>query len=868
MNKWFSLFKLSIKVLKGRNVPARIIGICSIVLIILPMVLQGVSQSLMAEVVEVKKDVYGEFTDVLYMDEAGKSMDAIRLEADDALKEAGDYTSGIVYSVLREKQDGYWINAGYADSDAISLGRIKWIQGTFPRGKQEISITRSLLEKMGLEVRLDQPIVLNGQTYQLTGIVEDYGRLWPRREKEIKSGTGAVNMFLSKEAAEEMLLTGKEALIQVLIHQKSDELIAVKTGELIQNINGQWSQADSAFRIPQGLFAMLYLCEFFIFYNVLLLSYEKTLKRCTIYSLLGMSKGDIFLCLVNELLILLLFGAWIGSALGLCAAGLVTAALNHMFSMKMHLDGLGQILSSGLFFLVIAIPCVCAFIGRILKQIYRTPPCRTYRVRTASRKYGFWRIMFSEFKQQKSICLFLVLLIAVCTAFLGYSIVYKNYFTAEASYKEYEGKMPFDYDIEFATGLRDPDTLMDESLYLDDTYERDGATDELVERLRQEDGIERVFSYKENNKVRLLLEQDQTDSYLTASDFVEDGVYEPLDQIGRIKDIFGYGDQQLVQTKLVGYNEEEIRQFEAYVAEGRIDMEKLNSGEEVILVAPPYTLEKQEDGGIRKEWCQPDVPGAYNNHLLHVGDEITLTQIESSKPYNGGVNKEALEASYRRKDKKVVIGAVLGSFVGWFENEVTIGETYYIYTTQKAFENLGMDTTYNRLRIYTEPAADYNETAEVISSYSSQLPYMQVQNLRREMETYQRLKLLIQLFCVTLLILVGMAFSFCVSGQMLFKTRLNMKKYMLLRVNGLSIRRLTGILTIQLLLLGGSGVILALPLMGAAVKMSFHMSFSAVKQYLNSWETAVIFAVFIPFFLIAAIPSVVVICRTRVKDVL
>lgn len=434
--------------------------------------------------------------------------------------------------------------------------------------------------------------------------------------------------------------------------------------------------------------------------------------------------------------------------------------------------------------------------------------------------------------------------------------------------KNIKEKWPFDYDIEFATELRESDTLMDESLYLDDTYERDGATDEIVSRLRQEEGIAKVFSYKENNKVRLLLDKNQMDSYLTASDFIDDGIYVPLDQIDRITGIFGYGDKQLVQTKLVGYNAEEIRQFEPYVTNGKINMEKLNSGEEVILVAPPYTLEKQSDGGIRKEWCQPNVPGAYNNSLLHVGDEITLTQIESSKPYNGSVNKKVLEDSYHRKDKKVVIGAILGSFVGWFENDVTMGETYYIYTTQKAFENLGMDTTYNRLRIYTKPSADYNETAEIISSYSSELPYMHVQNLRREMETYQRLKLLIELFCVTLIILVVMVFSFCISGQMLFKTRLNLKKYMLLRVNGLSIRKLTGMLITQLILLGGSGIIISLPLMWAAIEMTFHMSFSSVKRYLITSEMLGIFVILIPFFLTAALPSVVLICKARIKDVL
>ena len=866
MNRRFSLLKISLNVIKGRNVSARMISICSIVLIIVPMVLQGVSQSIMSEAANSNKDVYGEFTDVWYTDASGQSIDAIRQEADDVLRELSDYTSGIIYSVIREKQEDFYINAGYADAGAIKLGRIKALQGAFPDSRQEIAVTRGLLEKMGLELRPGQTITFHGETYELAGIIEDYGQLWPRRTKEIEDGIAAADIFLSKETAEEMIFAGNEVLVQVLINRSSYESITDDRGELIRNINSLSSLPASVFQVPRGLFAMLYLCELFIFYHVLLLSYARLHKRCMVYSSLGMTKTDISLCLAGELFGLLFFSTCIGAILGLGITKLVKAVLSRMFFMNMRLNDLWQNLSAGLFFLVLAVPCLILFTGKLLNHLDGTSDRKGRSRRSHYRKYGFWRLTFSEFQSQKNICIFLVLLISACTAFLGYSIMYKNYFADEASYKQYNGEMPFDYDIEFAVMPRESAISMDDPLYFDNTYEHDGATEELVSRLRSEDGIDKILSYKENNKIRLLLDKDQTDRYLTASDYTDNETYSPITMNNRINDVFGYGDQLLVQTKLAGYHEDEIRQFEAYVTEGSIDIEKLNSGEEVILVAPPYMLTKQDDGGIRKSHYQPGTPGTYRNTLLHAGNEITLTRIESSIPYNRGVDRKTLETSYQRKDQTAVIGAVVEAYVGWFGNDTTIGETYFIYTTQTGFEHLGIDATYNRLRIYMEASADYDRTAEIIRNYSSELPYMHMQDLRRELETYRRLKLLIELYCLTLMILVILVFSLCISGQMLVKTRLNLRKYALLRLNGLSVRKLTGMLMIQLLLLGGLGIIISVPLMWIAIARTLRLSFSIVKQYFIPSEMLGALGILIPFFLIAALPSAVLISRARIKD--
>ncbi|MDO4267412.1 MAG: ABC transporter permease [Eubacteriales bacterium] len=484
------------------------------------------------------------------------------------------------------------------------------------------------------------------------------------------------------------------------------------------------------------------------------------------------------------------------------------------------------------------------------------------------KKFTFWRLMVSEFRTSRMVGGLLILLLAFNGAFLGSAIVYKNYFAAEATYKQYEGKMPFDYDMELATVVREPEIFMDEAVYQDDTYEKDGASEEFLSRLKMEKGLERISAYKENNKIKLLLDKEQFDRYLDASDYVEDGVYNPAGDVDKIRDIFEYGDKRLVKTKVVGYNDNELLALQPYVTEGNINLEKLRSGEEIILVAPPFTLTTQTDGGIRKDWCRPGSAGAYENHLLHAGDTITLTRAESEKGYNGGVNRETLQREYQRKDKAVTVGAVLGTYTGWFENEATMGESYYIYTLHDAFRDLGMNDTYNRLRLYIDLEADYTEMSELVKSYGGEVPHMRIQDLHRELETYRQLKWLIAAFCAALTFLAGGMILCCTGGQLLFKTQLNLKKYMLLRINGMSVRKLGFMIVAQAAVLGIAGMLLSVPLTVWAVKTMLHLSTERIWQYLAVPELVGAAVCMAPLLLAASVPSVILVKKTRIKDLL
>lgn len=863
-----NLFKISVQAVKGRNAIARIITVCVIMIITLPMMLTGVSESMLKEVEQSKKDVYGEFSDILYLDSSNLNLSEISKSVEDELKEVKDYAFGIMCSVRTEKIDDTYINIGYADEHAIQLGRIKLIQGRFPKSKNEIAVTESIAEKLFGGSYLDKEIEIKNIQYKIVGIVKDYGRLWPRRDKEIKAGIGTINMFLSWESIQEIKLDSYSPVFQILLQINSDEVIELKNGTRIHNINNQLNSSELAFRLPKGFLIMLYMCELFVFYNVLLLSFEKMCNRYRKFMLVGMNRTEVFICLISELSILLFLGTIAGVIFGVTAMIIGVNVLNYLTSSKLTIPDIENVITCIRRFLLIACPCIILYVRKIVKSLndvklyVKSKPAKKYK------KYTFSRLLFSEFKNQKSKSIFLMVLLTFCTSFITFSFVYKNHFSLEAEYKQYLGEMPLDYDIEFSTMVKNPDITMEKGIYFDDTYERDGASEEIILGLKNEKSINRISGYKENNKIKILLNENQIDTYLDATDFVEDGKYEPVGADEKVNFVFGYDNNILAKAKIVGYNEDEIESFAQYVIEGKVDIEKINSGEEIILVAPPFTLTTQKDGGIRKDWKEPGAEKAYENTILHAGDEITITYLESDRPYNGSIDQETLEKHYVRKDRKVKIGAVMGSYVGWFENEASMGESYYLYTTVEAFENLDIDVTYNRVRIFVKDEADYNETSEIIRSYSSELPYMHIQDLRKEIETYHKLKFMLNAFCIVLTIMVQMAVLFCVSSQILFKTRLNLRKYVLLRICGLSINKVNGIVVLQVMILAAAGVLSSFPLTFIMAKHFFDLSFEKIKEYCITLEVMAVLIMLIVFFVISIIPSIVLICRTRIKDVL
>jgi len=194
------------------------------------------------------------------------------------------------------------------------------------------------------------------------------------------------------------------------------------------------------------------------------------------------------------------------------------------------------------------------------------------------------------------------------------------------------------------------------------------------------------------------------------------------------KEQYGY-DKDYLSITMTGVDEELLAIFEPFVIEGKIDAEKLNSGEEVLLIAPKeyaYSYEFFAGGtGMSIEYKYYGFTAddaVFQNDIFFVGDEIDLSLlyidsiIENVEDADGNMLMELPEDAVRI-DNKVKIGAILtlqlpgvngkelNAYGGRFIMD--LGD---VITTNKGFDSLGYDISYKNLLIHTDQSLDAGAT--------------------------------------------------------------------------------------------------------------------------------------------------------------
>lgn len=191
-----------------------------------------------------------------------------------------------------------------------------------------------------------------------------------------------------------------------------------------------------------------------------------------------------------------------------------------------------------------------------------------------------------------------------------------------------------------------PYTTSDYRKELSDNYEetfRDNANsqDEVVEAQRKvnQDNYDEILYTKPNN----------------------------YSGIKELQEKIGYGE--LMAKKLYSIDENAIAEAEKYVFDGKIDIKKLNAGEEIILIAP------EKIGVYFKEAeYKHDTEGlhtAVNEKVseqdciftdacdFHAGDKLTLSMLTASQPVGNEDGSTAIPDDTTRQDKEVTIGAII-----------------------------------------------------------------------------------------------------------------------------------------------------------------------------------------------------------------
>jgi ABC-type antimicrobial peptide transport system permease subunit len=172
------------------------------------------------------------------------------------------------------------------------------------------------------------------------------------------------------------------------------------------------------------------------------------------------------------------------------------------------------------------------------------------------------------------------------------------------------------------------------------------------------------------------------------------------DSYEKYKEIFRF-DKEFITVDCVGADESIIENLEPLVYEGRIDIDKISSGEEVIMLAAPrYGISYHENGGfsmgpVREGAAYDEI---YENGSFHAGDEIDVALLYTDEYETAELdsNFELGVKDVKRIDNTVTIGALVyidaSVYFPFYPNHMIS-----ILTTQSGFSELNYKSTYKSI---------------------------------------------------------------------------------------------------------------------------------------------------------------------------
>jgi hypothetical protein len=815
-----------LKSILKRNSSTYLIAACIAVFITFPTVLSSVSASFFREIKDLRAKTYGGF-DYIYFDSSDAQYEESFLFNPSQLEEKyynSDQIYGAMYIVDTLYLQEQIFCIGYCDDNGIGMSHLESEEGRFPEKVGEIALTKELADSMESLTNIGDEVVLNGKNYTVTGIVMNYGRLWPKGSRQIQSGIDFVDAFVSLEEAG-IIYKNTSYLSRLAMVGQSNTNVASGDGEnWITNDNWYHGHEQDRQYYGSEIFETISCtsCGLLIV-SVLYLSIRKTKRRYQTLWMLGLDRKRMIVTYSLELFIYSMLGGACGIIVSIIGDEAATAAMTGVLGREFLVSVDYWAYVKLLFYALLIVEAA----GNVLfwcSDIRNFIPHRLHK----SRRNTLTRLSFVEFRNVPLSFLMMVIVLSFSAAFYNYIQEFvDDYETKSAYVSGYAGQMPVDYDYELLASDLGTPYRMDDAVCCITTYEKRGIEDSDADALMTIDGVSQIKKYKATDKLLILKDPDIMNDYIDIADYIMDGEYNVNTVFSEIYDeghkklyeIMGYEENGIIQTLMNAYPENDVLLFEDYIVEGEINLEKLNSGEEVILVVPTATYREEIQNGrtVYVTGFSKSAKGVKaDDELFHVGDTVTLSKYTSDEMVNAFVDEQYIKEHISRQDITVKIGAIIRNHVGWFENPyhelLPHINLYQFITTNEGFDQLGLDALYTRIRIYTEGSENTDQITSELMKYQAKYPIFEMYNATDQLLDYRELNMLVAILSRLLSILVMCSDMITFVIQLITKTRQNRYHYKIYRMNGFTKAEIAAVFVIQLLLIMAGSVLLINPM--------------------------------------------------------
>ena len=636
-------------------------------------------------------------------------------------------------------ETGEFLGVGTMDETARKLGHIRLTEGRWPQAADEIVLEKDIYKHIGKQPyavgdAITLEIAAAGQespqpfTFQVVGLTENYSAVW-KDAYAYNAADGTLYpplasfVIADQEAAfygeitETWLLNSPSESYTLLCDSLPEKTTLTYNHAVYPQLSffGGTSEANrNAIGLIALLGGMILVCMMVILLNGFLMSVDRRQRQLSLLRCIGATQKQAYSYLFCESFLLLGLGIPAGFLLGVP----ISVGAVQLFG---KLNGSELIYRfNGWILVLAAVVCVlCVCLATLLPAVRasRTAPIAGTRTvyfkrkkgrkkrpgKTALKPFGLMLLSLRKSKGKTVLTsLTFALVIVVFNVMMLFSMVayLPAYEIADVSLSA--GSYRYEYI------LRPGDKA-------------DGVPPELPEQLRSRFPV-KGQSMEIAPMFACSVPFSQYDHYLNGyfhydrkelgwPEWQSRGQY---DYFFDEQQQYGYTDQEfLIMPEIAAFDEYLLRALSPYVTDGRLDVDAISRGEEVVLCMPDYaaTFHGDENGygtTYSPLWADPVITEdtvIYTNTNWKAGDTLTFTWVELQE--DGGYQEHAKTVRIGAvvKDAPAVQGAPRAPF-GMFVDEQTL-------------VNLGLPFSVRQQYLYFQDAADITQTEMEIEQFIS-----------------------------------------------------------------------------------------------------------------------------------------------------
>lgn len=740
------------------------------------------------------------------------------IKNDSSIKNRGTITS---YGEFRiEGADN--IIVGTYDENTIEINRLFAIEGHMPESPDEIAIERSWLLRNDIYLLGDTIEIINGlgesSRFVLCGVLRNYSEIeWGNANDTYQIPTAFISENALPPAPSELLF------VSVVLENSAnadhltstyDNVVLNQNNALAFSISKIYYRNTGYIYIIGIVTLVLTIILLYIIYSISTVSFS---KKIGLLKIVGLSKRDVYLYFFVQHLCQTIPAAILGCISSIIISPLLITQLNTFvtcyYSWREVLIAIMAIFLVSIAILIIGLNK--SYKSSIIDEIKNNAPKHdeddAINV-TTKNPYLLYSLksIFLHNKQNSNLVIIIVISLIVLSA--GFYIT--DYIANDIATQTTTDLVVQVYDTRFYEPIE-----INANIYagLD---ENDFDVLSKFETVSEITGVKRLEVYSIEN---------------ADSDNIYHGMFATEDEFEQSKAQYGYAGVNLSKRVIKGVGDDLLNVLEGYVVDGNIDLAKLHSGEEIIMI-------ETNDNPAKKK----------------VGDVMSFTKLIVNKA--GDVEK---------MDFNATVGAVVSliDIVNLSEIEQDVFSDGFVWASS-AFDAIGIPLNYTQVYININDINNINDLNEFISQLQykySDCFFIVMQNLQsaeERNELCRAFKLISA--CTFAMLTVFSLFSIV----MYVLTQLNSRKALLgiLRSVGLTKRDLLLLFLSENLLLSTGAIGIGI-VSGLIVCLLADISLGQfVFAFYPFWGIVIVTILYIAMVLVATVIPVYRFMKTKIAE--